>query len=749
LNAPGARLTFNLIRCAAVSFVSPLRLLLALTLCLQPLDAQTLETLSQAYRDRPSAAAKRNLLNFASSHEADKEGALALLVVGSREAVDGESGEAIAHLRAVGGRLPSVQDYVSYYLARALYDAGQYQAAITELEKTISHSPPSPLEPRAVLLAARVYLDSGDSGPGVSLLREYMKILPQPDGWLLLGQCQEAAGDPGAAVDAYQHVYYGHPVTDASRQALPALTRIRRQLGRDYPPIPAQLKFTRVERLMRIGEHLMAREELQDMTVRLGGTDRDRARVWLGRARYEREHDSVAYKWLRQLRVGHPEVEAERLYYLLETARRLKRTSEVLRAIQDLNENHRDSPWRLRGLVSAGNMYLLTNSHEEYLPFYGACAEAFPAHARAAYCDWKVVWSHYIRRQPDAPELFRGHLRDFPFSKNASAALYFLGRLAEESGDLPAAGAYYREIEHEYPNYYYAYRARERLSAAGSGANADSEEVLEFLDGIEFPARRHEKSFEPTELTAARLERARTLFAAELRDWGESELRYGSRTGAQGPILAVELAESASKRGDHGTSLRYIKGLAPGYLTMPFESAPESFWRLAFPLPYRATLEKYSGQRELDPFFVAALIRQESEFNPRAVSRARAYGLTQVLPSTGRQISRKAGVRGFRTAMLYEPDVNVNMGTYYLRAMIDDLDGHTEAALAAYNAGKSRASAWLTWAEFREPAEFVETIPFTETRNYVMRVTECLPNYRARLTGETEPIRFAGELQRR
>jgi soluble lytic murein transglycosylase len=212
------------------------------------------------------------------------------------------------------------------------------------------------------------------------------------------------------------------------------------------------------------------------------------------------------------------------------------------------------------------------------------------------------------------------------------------------------------------------------------------------------------------------------LLSAGLFDWAEMELRYGARTGAQAPILAVALAEATASKGDHGKSIRQIKGLAPGYLSMPLESAPESFWKLCFPLAYSETLKKYSRQRELDVNFLGALIRQESEFDTRAISRAKAYGLTQVLPATGRELAPKLGISGFRTASLYDPEINVNMGTYYLRMLIDGLGGHTEAALAAYNAGQSRAKLWLTWGDFSEPAEFVETIPFTETRTYVQTV---------------------------
>jgi soluble lytic murein transglycosylase len=133
---------------------------------------------------------------------------------------------------------------------------------------------------------------------------------------------------------------------------------------------------------------------------------------------------------------------------------------------------------------------------------------------------------------------------------------------------------------------------------------------------------------------------------------------------------------------------------------------------------------------------VAGLIRQESEFNAGAVSRAQALGLTQVRPATGRQIARKLGVRRFNSRMLFQPSVNLRLGTYYLRSLLDKQEGHWERTLAAYNAGPTRAAEWATWHEYREPAEFVESVPFTETREYIQAVLRNAEVYR-RLYGSS------------
>jgi soluble lytic murein transglycosylase len=215
-----------------------------------------------------------------------------------------------------------------------------------------------------------------------------------------------------------------------------------------------------------------------------------------------------------------------------------------------------------------------------------------------------------------------------------------------------------------------------------------------------------------------------------LDDLAETELRFGAKTDGQPQIIAVELAELANRRDAPDQAIRYIKRFASGYLSLSLDNAPDKFWRLAFPLPYRHSLEEYSRQQSLDPFLVAALIRQESEFNTKAVSRANARGLTQVMPSTGRQLSRQLKIPRYRTSMLFSPDTNLKIGTYYLKALSDQLQGRWEETLASYNAGKSRVNSWTSSANYHEPAEFVESIPFSETRVYVQSVLRNAEVYR-------------------
>ena len=212
-------------------------------------------------------------------------------------------------------------------------------------------------------------------------------------------------------------------------------------------------------------------------------------------------------------------------------------------------------------------------------------------------------------------------------------------------------------------------------------------------------------------------------------------MRFAARTDGQPHLLAMEMARSAAT--PH-LGLRYMKSMVPNYLTVPFEDAPKRFWELLFPMPWQSDLMRNAKRQNLDPYIVAALIRQESEFNPAAVSHSNAYGLTQILPSTGRQLARRNGVRKFRPTMLFQPATNLQLGATYLRSLLDQWGGKWEQTLASYNAGKTHVNDWSTWGSYEDPAEFIETIPFTETRDYVQAVLRNAAMYRKVYGGQVD-----------
>jgi soluble lytic murein transglycosylase len=655
---------------------------------------------------------------------------------------DKRDAAAIGLLKPLGKRLPKLADYVAWFYASAEFESQNYAAVPKALEPVWNQTPASPLGARAVILAAKAYQQIDRPGEALKLLRKHYGTLPQPQGDLAMATAFAAAGDAVSAVVYYQGIYYGFPNAGEATQASAELTKLRAQLGNDYPPAMPDAMLGRALKLLESGNTVRAKQELESLVPQLGGAQRDLVRVRIGIADYDAKDTVRAQRYLKSLEVTTPEADAERIYYLLQCARRLNNQDQVTEALDQLARLYPNSKRRLDALVAVGNHYLVGNQMDAYEPLYRVCYEAFPNDPQAAGCHWKVVWGHYLRRQADAADLLREHVRLFPASQQASGALYFLGRLAEGSHDTASARAYYTEITTEYPNYYYTVLARERLEelSAIPGPVAPSPSVNQFLRSVAFPPRARTMNFEPNATTKARLERSRMLSTAGLDDWAEGELRFGAQTGDQPYILASELAALSSRRAGPDQAMRYIKRYAGGYLYLPVESAPLDFWKLAFPIPYRTDLERYAKQNGLDPFLMAALIRQESEFNPTVVSRSNARGLTQIMPSTGRELSRRLKMTQYSTAKLFQPSLNLQLGTFYLKSIVDSVGGRWEAALAAYNAGLSRARTWSKWGEFREPAEFIETVPFTETRDYIQTVLRNADMYR-RLYGNTQEAR--------
>jgi soluble lytic murein transglycosylase len=639
---------------------------------------------------------------------------------------------AISSLEALAPHLPQLADYVAWFLGSSQFDAQDYAAAPRTLETVFAHRPVSPLIARAALLSSEALLKSRSAPAAVAILRRHYQVLPQPAGDFALASALAAAGEAAGAALYYQRVYYGHPLSTEAALADTALSRLRASLATDYPPPMPPAMLERAAKLLEGGKHDVARKELELLVPLLGGSERELARVRIGAAQYLGNQTPSARKHLASLQVSWPEADAERLYYLALIARRLNDPAEVHNLLDQLERRHFGSEWRVRALVAAANGFLLENRADAYEPLYRACFEALPRQAEAALCHWKVAWAHYIRRKPDSADLLRAQVRLFPASTEASAALYFLGRLAEDARDPGAARAYYERAVRDYSNLYYGILARDRLAEVR--AAAPSAAAIQFLRTVPDPARASARDFQPSPATRLRLERARMLASAGLESWAEGELRFAAENGGGGEavqphLIAMELAGLVGA-GNPGQALRYIKRYVATYNYMPVESAPLDFWRLAFPLPYRSEMDRYARQYDIDFFLMAALIRQESEFDARAVSRAGARGLTQIKPSTGRELSARLRVPGYTTAALFQPALNVRLGAYYFRTVSDQLGGRLEPTLAAYNAGLSRARVWLSWADYREPAEFIETIPLTETRGYIQAVLRNADMYR-------------------
>lgn len=622
------------------------------------------------------------------------------LALGSRELESKQYQKAIGHLETAFKRAPQLGDYAAYLRAAALFEIGNYREIERAVKPVWDRMPPSPLTGKATILLANAYLRANEPHKAITLVQQHAGDLKPQESEILLGHAFDAAGDRSVAKTHFDRVLIQFPLTAEGTDAASEPARLQALSPKD--------RLTRCIHMLDSNHADQARKELEEIEPRLEGADLDLARVKSGAAQYMARSNAPAFAYLKTLQVTSPEADAERLYYLVRCARRLDRTEEIQTSLNALGTKYSNSQWRLQALLAAGDYFWLRNDVAAYEPIYRTCSDTFGE----PDCQWRAAWVAYRQRRPEARALFEVLLKQNPTSEHVPNAMYFLARIAESANDAATARGYYEQLNINYTNYYYGMLARERLKTP---AVATAGRVV---------------AFTPSAQTQERCARARLLAAAALDDLAESELRFGAKNDGQPEIAAAEFAELAAQRGAPELGIRFIKQLAPNYLRLRMDAASEKFLKLAFPLPFRTPLELYSKAQGLDPFLVAALIRQESEFNSKVISRARAYGLTQVLPSTGREVGRKLNLRGFQTSMLFRPEVNLQIGTYFLRSLLDRLEGKWELTLASYNAGPGRVAKWLTWGDYREPAEFIETIPFDETRGYVQSVLRNADLYR-------------------
>src|SRR5687767_11531361 len=319
----------------------------------------------------------------------------------------------------------------------------------------------------------------------------------------------------------------------------------------------------------------------------------------------------------------------------------------------------------------------------------------------------------------------------------ASSALYLLGDLAADDGRDNDARALFRRLATRYPSSTFAPSARFRAAIlafvkgdnrAGDSATSRSrwEEVITREPGSYYAmlaARRLDREpWSPgaavdtlpfDSVATAALQRAQLL--EDLGMQTEADLEYGWLADATGRSVDSVLATAHAFR-DRDMASRAIR-LASRALSSGAER-DRRVYQVLYPLAYEGVLMNEAERHRLDWALVAALIRQESSFEPSATSRAGARGLMQIMPPVGRRLASAEGYHVWDPALLYQPDVSLQLGMTHLAGLLRGYD-HVAHALAAYNAGSSRAKRWLEKAGTDDPEVFVERIPFRETRDYV------------------------------
>ncbi|MDQ6741259.1 MAG: tetratricopeptide repeat protein, partial [Actinomycetota bacterium] len=461
-------------------------------------------------------------------------------------------------LHSARQRLPQLADYTQWFSASAAFASQDFEAAARHAEAVLKHRPKSPLIAQAAFLAAKAYIAANHPEKAVAVLGRAREDLPQPEGDLELAGAFEAARDRTNALACYRRIWLEYP---ASSQAMLSEPRLA-----GAPPAASSALLVRATKLMEARAFDQARRDFTALAASSAGLEHDFALVRTGAVDQRANRNAAALSYLQALTISNPEADAERLYYILAAARRLNRLDDIQTALAQLTRSYPRSEWRLRALAAAGDEYFVLNQPADFEPLYTACFEQFPTSTQAAYCHWRVAFSGYLLRRENTAEMMRSHLRRYPESANASAAMYFLGRMAERESQWAEARAWYDQVESWFPNYYYGFLARARRAQTEVAKASPSKTAAELLEGSRFPTRVLRASFEPLPSAESSFERARLLRSAALDEFAEMELKYEAKSSEQPEAFGLELARMAAARSAPDRAIRYLKRYAPGYL---------------------------------------------------------------------------------------------------------------------------------------------------------------------------------------
>ena len=657
---------------------------------------------------------------YARRHTGDAAAA-AYLALGHAYLLDHRYIEAVENFRLARQDSKELGDIADFLAAEAAHDSSDNLDAEALLHGFAKRYPDSIFVDQAPELEANVLLAlKNPTGAHLVLAAAQDTDAVDRAGYeLALGQTEYALDRQQAAIDDFKRLLLDHPLSGEAQVARARLT----EMGAESTLTPTELRSL-ADAYYNAGRYDDAAEQYRALQRIPGLVETERNSFSVALAACELKLHRLTPAQVQALPDTDDENGARRLYLLMELARDRDDEADLQRIVAEMETRFPRSEWLAEALYSSGNMYLLKRDYPNAVTYYGYLAEHFPSQRYAAAAHWRAGWLSYREGQfAAAAKLFDEQIERYPSAAETVSALYWRGRLYETMDHYPSlAAANYRAIIRAYPHYFYAQMAQERLAALGKLQPA-AEPELDHFQPMPEP-----KLVDTFPADSPHLAKARLLANAGLNEYIAQEIQADPDSESWSALAEAQIYASYDET---FRALRAMKRALPYASTAPIRSIPLAYWRILFPEPWWPTIRAEAEKNNLDPYLVASLIRQESEFNPNAVSYADAWGLMQLLPSVGRAMAREEGMSHFRTFQLLDPETNIRLGTRYLRHMIDRFGGVEEYALAAYNAGDNRVVDWEAAGPYSGLDEFVESIPFTQTRDYVQAILRNQETYRA------------------
>jgi soluble lytic murein transglycosylase len=668
-------------------------------------------------------------------------------LAGGRLLLDaGRPAEAAALLEAAVAPDPALRPYAQLLRAEALVAAGDAPEEALELAEAAAPGGGSgTLARRAAFVRVQALAAAGRADVAAAAADAYAARFaddPRTDEALWrAAEALAAAGQPRAAFRRYRSLWFDRPSSPLAEDARAAGRALAAAEGFDWAPPTGRKGLRFVRELQAAGRHAPALEQLERID---DAVDPDEQLWRTAYSAWALRRNDQALAAAERLWNEHPRSRWRPPAALtaLRTARRLDVTPLVRQWVERIATDYAGKPAardaRLALATHLANAALLrpldAAERSDVLAEAARLYDALLAEEDLSGADerealWRRAWLELQRGNVPAARTFVERLlRRHPDSDYRGAALFWSGNLLLREGEIEEGAARLSALRAEQPFTWYGHRAGERLVQLGY-------EVPTGGIGAAFPpvAEREDDGSVPRD------ELARRLAALGLFELAVDELPAAADRAARFELIVLR-----SAGGDTRGAVLALDRLFPGFADGAGIDVPASYWRVRYPLHHVDELKRAADAAGVDPWLLAALIRNESFFESRATSPVGAVGLTQLMPATARELAAAAGVPAPEGAALYEPATNLRLGARYLAGLLEAFDGNAAAAVASYNAGPEAVRGWLERIPSTDLDTWIERIPFPATRVYVKKVLADREEYRRVYAGETAASYAAG-----
>ncbi|MEE9143707.1 MAG: transglycosylase SLT domain-containing protein [Candidatus Binatia bacterium] len=606
-----------------------------------------------------------------------------------------------------------LEDYSLYFLGMIASSGDNFADArryFTELKKRFSQSVWSP---DTELQLAKISIKEGMHQPAIEELRSLRgrrgaKKEISEEALYLLGQVHEVLGDLDSTYSLYQGLRHTSPLSLWAAKARKEVKRLRNEHAQLF-------KLKTPEALSEEGKLLLRerryREAERVYRKLLGLIPQGRQRppylMELSKVYHAARKRRKAIPLLTEIVQKYPE-SPEAADALFRLARIYWNRDDNLKALQlfkQLKKLYPKNSFNDYAYLASARIYESLDKPQEALSYFREFSKEFPNSHLREEASWRLAWIYYLEADYKRANDALKHLTSMTRAKRyKTAALYWQARTAEKIGRIEEAKEILLRIITKEENSYYAGLAARMLKRIG-GRIEEKEPTQSTLPTEVSPTIRKNIDFH--------FSRAEELAQISLNDLAVVELDKIKNLGIRDiPLKMILLREYARNQA-------YYR-VVP--LASQLNPSSDAINRYRYPLAFWEPIQKMSKEKGLDPYLVLSMIRQESLFNPKALSPASAYGLMQLIPSTAARSAIELGLQPPRPQKLFEPHFNLKLGTQHLKVLLDRYSNNWVKAIAAYNAGENAVARWERNISSEDEEEFIERIPYRETRLYVKLV---------------------------